>query len=153
MSIDNELGRLGIELPQASQPLGSYVPCVQVGNLLFLSGLLPLREGKILAEGRVDSEVSVEAAKEAARQTVINALAAIHRCLGGLDTLRRCVRLTGYVSSAPGFFRQPEVLNAASDLLYELMGEHGRHTRVAVGVQALPLNSPIEIDFIFEVGT
>ncbi|MBF0339032.1 MAG: RidA family protein [Nitrospirae bacterium] len=152
MSIDNELSRLGIELPQAPKPLGSYVPCVQVGNLLFISGILPLWEGKLLAEGRVDLDVSVEAAREAARQTVINALSVIRGYLGGLDTLRRCIRLTGYVSSTPGFFRQPDVLNAASDLLYELMGERGRHTRVAVGVEVLPLNSPIEVEFIFEVG-
>ncbi|MBV6340933.1 RidA family protein [Candidatus Magnetobacterium casense] len=152
MSIDNELSRLGIELPQAPKPLGSYVPCVQVGNLLFLSGQLPLWEGRLLSEGRVDLEVSVETAREAARQTVINALSVIRGYLGSLDTLKRCIRLTGYVSSAPGFFRQPDVLNAASDLLYELMGERGRHTRVAVGVEVLPLNSPIEIEFIFEVG-
>ncbi len=152
MSIDNELSRLGIELPQAPKPLGSYVPCVQVGNLLFLSGQLPLWEGRLLSEGRVDREVSVETAREAARQTVINALSVIRGYLGSLDTLKRCIRLTGYVSSDPGFFRQPDVLNAASDLLYELMGERGRHTRVAVGVEVLPLNSPIEIEFIFEVG-
>ncbi|MES0336575.1 MAG: RidA family protein [Candidatus Magnetobacterium sp. LHC-1] len=152
MSIDNELSRLGIELPQAPKPLGSYVPCVQVGNLLFLSGQLPLWEGRLLSEGRVDREVSVETAREAARQTVINALSVIRGYLGSLDTLKRCIRLTGYVSSDPGFFRQPDVLNAASDLLYELMGERGRHTRVAVGVEVLPLNSPIEIGFIFEVG-
>ncbi|MBF0317982.1 MAG: RidA family protein [Nitrospirae bacterium] len=151
MSIENELDRLGIELPKAPQPLGSYVPCVQVGNLLFLSGVLPLWEGKLLAEGKVDLEVSVETAREAARRTVINALSLIRGYLGSLDTLKRCVRLTGYVSSVTGFFRQPEVLNAASDFLYELMGERGRHARVAVGVEVLPLNSPLEIEFIFEV--
>ncbi|KJU86789.1 endoribonuclease L-PSP [Candidatus Magnetobacterium bavaricum] len=152
MSIENELNRLGIELARAPKPLGSYVPCVQVGNLLFLSGMLPLCEGKLLAEGKVDLEVGVETAREAARQTVINALSVIRGYLGSLNTLKRCVRLTGYVSSVPGFFRQPEVLNAASDLLYELMGERGQHTRVAVGVEVLPLNSPLEIEFIFEVG-
>ncbi|MBF0345198.1 MAG: RidA family protein [Nitrospirae bacterium] len=151
MDIENKLNRLGIELPQAPEPIGSYVTCVQSGSLLFLSGLLPLVEGKLMAVGKVAREVSVDTAREAARQTVINALSVVRRHLGGLNAIKRCVKLTGYVASSLGFYSQPEVLNAASDLLFELMGEEGRHARVAIGVDALPLNSPLEIEFIFEV--
>jgi len=150
-SPEDKLGEKGIKLPDAPAPLGSYMPCIQTGNLLFLSGVLPLREGKLLKTGRVGESVSINEAEEEARQVVINALGILRAYLGGLDRVARCVKLNGYVASAPEFTGQPEVLNAASDLLCEIFGENGRHARVAVGVSVLPLNSPIEIDFIFEV--
>jgi len=150
MSIEDKIKRLGITLSEAPKPLGSYVPCVQAGNLLFLSGMLPLREGKLTRTGRVGDLVTLQDAEEDARQCVINALAVVNIYLG-INKIKRCVKLNGYIASAPDFTEQPKVLNAASNLLFEIFGEAGRHARAAVGVSVLPLNSPIEIDFIFEI--
>jgi enamine deaminase RidA (YjgF/YER057c/UK114 family) len=131
--------------------LGAYVPCVQTGNLLFLSGQLPLREGKLRHVGRLGESVSLSDAEDDARQTVMNALSNVKAVLGSLDRVARCVKLNGYVASAPDFTEQPKVLNAASEFLRDIFGDRGRHARVAVGVPVLPLNSPLEIDFLFEV--
>lgn len=151
--IENRLKELNITLPEASKPLGSYVPCVQTGGLLFLSGILPFIDGKLTRTGRVGEAVSLEEAREDARQVVINVLSVIKAQVGDLDRINRCVKLNGYVASAPDFIEQPKVLNAASELLFEIFGEAGRHARAAVGVSVLPLNSPLEIDFIFELAT
>ncbi|MDP1758502.1 MAG: RidA family protein [Thermodesulfovibrionales bacterium] len=151
MTPEERLKQLGIELPDAPKPLGSYVPLVSTGNLVFLSGMLPLVEGKLTREGRVGEKVTVDEAREDARTAAINALAILKSNLGTLNKIRRCVKITGYVSSAPNFAGQPDVLNAASDFMFEIFGEVGRHARAAVGVSALPLNSPVELDFIFEV--
>ncbi len=151
MTPEERLKQLGIELPDAPKPLGSYVPLVRTGNLVFLSGILPLVEGKLSREGRVGEKVTVDEAREDARTAAINALAILKSNLGTLNKIRRCVKITGYVSSAPDFIEQPNVLNAASDFICEIFGEVGRHARVAVGVNVLPLNSPVELEFIFEV--
>ncbi|MEW6739634.1 MAG: RidA family protein [Nitrospirota bacterium] len=151
MSPEEKLKELGIILSEAPKPLGSYVPCVQTGNLLFLSGMLPLKDGKLIKTGKLGESVSIEEAQEDARQCVINALSVLKSHLGSLDKIKRCIKLNGYVASSQDFTEQPKVLNAASDLLFEIFGEAGRHARAAVGVSVLPLNSPIEIDFIFEV--
>jgi enamine deaminase RidA (YjgF/YER057c/UK114 family) len=153
MTIDDKLKELGISLSDTPKPLGSYVPCVQTGNLLFLSGVLPLRNGQLTRTGKVGESVSLGEAREEARQVVINALSILKSQLGNLDTISRCVKLNGYVASSADFTDQPKVLNAASDLLFDIFGEKGRHARAAVGVYSLPLNSPIEIDFIFETIT
>ncbi|MBI3592933.1 MAG: RidA family protein [Nitrospirae bacterium] len=153
MTPEEKLKSLGIELSEAPKPLGSYVPCVQTGDLLFMSGILPLREGKLSRTGRVGETVSLQEAQEDARQIVINLFSVIKSHIGSLDKIRRCVKLNGYVASAPDFTEQPKVLNAASDLLFEVLGESGRHARAAVGVSVLPLNSPVEIDFIFEIAS
>ncbi|MCG2709101.1 MAG: RidA family protein [Thermodesulfovibrionales bacterium] len=151
MTPEERLKQLGIELPEAPKPLGSYVPLVRTGNLVFLSGMLPLVEGKLTREGRVGEKVTVDEAREDARTAAINALAILKSNLGTLNKIRRCVKITGYVSSAPGFTEQPNVLNAASDFMFEIFGEVGRHARAAVGVSVLPLNSPVELEFIFEI--
>ncbi|MGE5894755.1 MAG: RidA family protein [bacterium] len=151
MSIEARLKELGIILPGPPKPLGSYVPCIRTGNLVFLSGMLPLKEGKLLAAGKVGKEVSIEHAQAACRQSVVNALSVLKSFLGDLDRVDQCVKITGYVSSADDFVQQPLVLNAASELLFEIYGDKGRHVRAAVGVSVLPLNSPVEIDFIFAV--
>lgn len=153
MSIEERLKELGITLPPAPQPLGAYVPCVRSGNLLFLSGILPLRDGKIQITGRVGESVTIEEARQEARQVVINALSILKATIGNLDLVKRCIKLSGYIASSADFVEQPTILNAASELLYEVFGEKGRHARVAIGVSTLPLNSPIEIDFIFEVSS
>lgn len=151
ISPEERLKELGIELAAAPAPLGSYVPCVQAGNLLFLSGMLPLREGKLARTGRVGESLSLNEAQEDARQAAINALSILKAHLGSINRVVRCIKLVGYIASAHDFTQQPAVLNAASDLLRDIFGENGRHARAAVGVSVLPLNSPVEIEFIFEV--
>ena len=151
MSPEDKLKELGIELPEAPKPLGSYIPCVQTGSLLFLSGILPLKNGKLNRTGRVGESVSLDEAREDAKIATINALSILKAHIGSLNKIKRCVKITGYVASAPDFTEQPKVLNAASDLLFEIFGEAGRHVRAAVGVNVLPLNSPLEIEFIFGV--
>ena len=151
MSPEDKLKQLGVQLPEVPTPLGSYVPCVQTGNLVFLSGILPLREGKLTRTGRVGENIRLDEAKDDAKTAVLNALSVLKASIGSLDKVKRCVKITGYVASAPDFTEQPKVLNAASDLIFEIFGEKGRHARAAVGVNVLPLNSPVEIEFIFEV--
>jgi enamine deaminase RidA (YjgF/YER057c/UK114 family) len=131
--------------------LASYVPAVLSGNLLFLSGLLPLSDGKLAYEGKLGSHVSVEEGCEAAKLTAISALALIKRELGGLDQVARVVRLCGHVASAPGFTLQSQVVNGASDFLVDVFGEIGRHARLALGAAELPLNAPIELELIIQV--
>lgn len=152
MTPEDKLKALGIELPPAPAPVGSYVPAVKTGRLLFLSGILPLREGRLSRRGRVGAELSVDEAREEARAAAINALSIIKEAVGELSKVSRCVKVTGYIASAPGFFEQPGVLNAASDLMAEVFGEAGRHARAAVGVPVLPMDSPVEIEFVFELG-
>ena len=153
MTIDERLNELGISLPDTPQPLGSYLPYVRAGNLIFMSGVLPLRNGKLIRTGRVGEAVSLDEAREDARQVVVNALSVLRAAAGSLEKVSKCVKLNGYVASAADFTDQPKVLNGASDLLFEIFGEAGRHARAAVGVYSLPLNSPVEIDFIFEIAS
>jgi enamine deaminase RidA (YjgF/YER057c/UK114 family) len=151
MSPEDKLKELGIELPEAPSPLGSYVPVTRTGNLVFLSGILPLVEGKLLRQGRVGKDITLDDAREDAKRVVMNALAVLRSHIGSLNTVKRCIKITGYIASSPDFTEQPQVLNAASDLLYDIFGEAGRHARAAIGVTVLPLNAPVEIEFIFEV--
>jgi enamine deaminase RidA (YjgF/YER057c/UK114 family) len=151
MSPEDKLKELGIEFPEAPAPLGSYVPVVRTGNLIFLSGILPLRHGKLTRHGVVGKDISLDESMEDARTATVNALSVLKSYIGSLDKVKRCIKITGYVASASDFIEQPKVLNAASDLMFEIFGEAGRHARAAVGVNVLPLNSPVEIDFIFEV--
>lgn len=151
MSPEEKLRELGIELPKAPAPLGAYIPAVRAGNLVFLSGILPLIQGKLTRTGRVGEDISIDEAREDAKTAAINALSVLKSYIGSIDKVKRCIKITGYVSSAPDFTEQPRVLNAASDLMFEIFGEAGRHARAAVGVNVLPLNSPVEIEFIFEV--
>jgi len=148
---EERLKQLGIELPEVPTPLGSYIPVLKTGNLIFISGMLPLREGRLVRQGRVGEDISLDEAREDAKMATINALSVLKAYVGSLDKVKRCIKITGYVASASNFTEQPKVLNAASDLLFEIFGEPGKHVRVAVGVNVLPLNSPLEIEFIFEV--
>ncbi|MEO5359280.1 MAG: RidA family protein [Nitrospirota bacterium] len=149
--LEERLKAKGLALPPAPTPLGAYVPAVISGNLLFLSGMLPLRDARLIRTGKAGLDVTLEELREDAAQVVLNALAVVKQTLGDFNRIVRCVKLTGYVASADTFYEQPQVINGASELLFELMGERGRHCRSAVGVSVLPLNSPIEIDFIFEI--
>lgn len=151
MDVEEKLKQLCIELPPIPSPLGSYIPFIKIGNIVFLSGILPLVDGKLLRQGKVGENVSLEEAKQDARIATINAISILKSNLGSLNQIKRCVKITGYIASSNDFIKQPEVLNAASDLLFEIFGESGKHVRSAVGVNTLPLNSPLEIEFIFEV--
>ena len=151
MNFEEKLTELGITFAETPKPLGSYVSCVQTGNLLFLSGVLPFRDGKLARTGRVGETITLDEAKEDARQIVINAISVIKANIGDLNKISRCVKVNGFVASAADFYDQPKVLNGASDLLFAIFGEAGKHARAAVGVNALPMNTPVEIDFIFEV--
>ena len=166
MKRERRLHQLGLSLPAAPKPVGAYVPAVRTGNLVFVSGQLPMKDGELMTQGHVGGpsttlgaalslskggEVTVEEAQDCARQAVLNALAAVAAEIGGLENVARIVRVTGYVASAPGFTEQAKVLNAASDLLAEIFGEAGRHSRVAVGAAELPLGAPVELEMIVEV--
>jgi enamine deaminase RidA (YjgF/YER057c/UK114 family) len=151
MSPEDKLKELGIELPEAPDPLGSYIPVVRTGNLVFLSGMLPLIQGRLTRQGKVGRDINLDEAREDARVATVNALSVLKAHIGSLDKVKRCIKITGYVASDPDFLEQPKVLNAASDLIFEIFGERGKHVRTTVGVNVLPFNSPLEIEFIFEV--
>ncbi|HEY8666165.1 MAG TPA: RidA family protein [Tepidisphaeraceae bacterium] len=149
-SLSQRLGELKIVLPTVSGPFGAYVPAKRVGNMIFVSGQLPMKDGKLLAAGQVPSHCSIESAREAARQCVINALAAVASLgEGALESLAGVLRVGAFVSSDSSFSEQPKVANGASEFLIELFGESGKHVRAAVGVNTLPLDAAVEIEFIF----
>lgn len=148
---EERLKELGIEIPDVPTPLGSYKLASVAGNLIFVSGQLPLAGGKLLYEGKVGSDLSIEDAMDAARACSVNALAVLSKELGGLGRVKGIVKLTGYVASSPGFHNQANVVNGASDFFYHVFGDHGRHARAAVGVSELPLNAPVEIELIAEI--
>lgn len=151
MSVSGQLAELGIELPGVVTPVASYLPAVRSGNLVFTSGQLPMQAGKLLGVGKVGAGISPEAANGLARVCALNALAAVN-ALVGIDAVVRVVKVVGYVASAPGFHGQPGVVNGASDLLGEVFGAAGEHARSAVGVAELPLDAPVEVELIVEVG-
>jgi enamine deaminase RidA (YjgF/YER057c/UK114 family) len=149
MSIDARLSELGLTLPEVPAPVASYVNCVRSGNLLHLSGGLPF-DDETKVTGKVPTDQSVEAAQEAARMIILNRLAIVRQELGSLDQVTRIVSLQGFVSSEPDFYDHPKVINGASDLLLEIFGARGKHSRIAVGVAALPLNASVEISLVVE---
>ena len=151
MSVSARLGQLGVALPEVVAPLASYMPAVRTGNLVYTAGQLPIEGGKLVRAGKVGAEVSPEEGKAMARICVLNALAAVDS-LVGIDAVTQVVKVVGFVASAPGFNGQPNIVNGASDLLAEVFGDKGAHARSAVGVSELPLNAPVEVELIVEVG-
>ncbi|MDC0036586.1 RidA family protein [Nitrosopumilus sp.] len=147
--IEEKINSLEIRLPNPPTPAGSYIPAVKTGNLLFISGQIPMEEGKVKFTGKVTDD-NLETAQKSARMCAINLLAQMKRELGDLDKVTRIVRLSGFVNSDPEFYQHPKVINAASDLIFEIFGDKGKHSRIAVGVACLPLNSMTEIDAIIE---
>lgn len=145
------LRRLGLRLPPAPKPVASYVPYVRTGNLVFVSGQIPLKEGKPAFTGKVGKDLTVPQAQEAARLCVLNSLAIVQDAVGSLEKVRRIVRVVGHVAVAPGFTDVHVVTNGASDLLVEIFGDKGRHSRLALGAAELPLNVPFELDLVCEV--
>ena len=148
--IDEKIKSLGIILPIPPSPAGSYIPVVRSGDLLYVSGQIPMEDGKVAFTGKV-SDTNIETAQKSARICAINILAQLKKELGDLEKISKIVRISGFVNSVPEFTQQPKVINAASDLLYEIFGECGKHSRIAVGVSSLPLNSMTEIDAIVEM--
>ena len=150
-SPEARLKALGLELPPAPKAVANYVPAVRTGNLVFLAGQGPLADGKPTITGKVGADVSEEDAYKAARFTILNSLSALKAEIGSLDKVKRIVKLTGWVNSAPGFIRQPFVINGASDLLVQIFGDAGKHARTAVSANELPFGIPVEIEIIVEI--
>jgi enamine deaminase RidA (YjgF/YER057c/UK114 family) len=151
MNAEARLRKLGITLPLAPAPVANYVPAVRSGNLLFLSGHVPLEDGKPVYQGKLGRDLSVEEGYQCARLVGLKLLASARAALGSLDKVRRVVKVLGMVASAEGFTDQPKVLNGCSDLMVEIFGEAGRHARSAVGMAELPLGVPVEIEMVLEV--
>ncbi|RZD40808.1 MAG: hypothetical protein CXT78_12345 [Thaumarchaeota archaeon] len=147
--IEEKLKTLEITLPNPPTPAGSYVPAIKTGNLLFISGQIPMEDGKVIFTGKVTND-NIETAKKSAKMCAINLLAQMKRELGSLDKVTKIVRISGFVNSDPEFYQHPKIINAASDLFFEIFGDKGKHSRIAVGVSCLPLNSMTEIDAIVE---
>ena len=151
MGAEARLKELGITLPQPGTPVANYIPAVRVGNLLFLAGHGPLRDGQATARGKLGKDLSVEDGYKVAREVGLNLLASARAALGSLDKVKRLVKVLGMVASAEGFNDQPKVINGFSDLMVEIFGENGRHARSAVGMAELPMGIPVEIEMILEV--
>jgi enamine deaminase RidA (YjgF/YER057c/UK114 family) len=149
---EERLQQLGVSLPAPAVPVAAYVPTVRTGDLVYVSGQVPTADGKPTHVGHLGDDVDLEDGRAAARTCAINLIAALKAELGELSRVRRVVKVTGFVASAPGFTDHPKVINAASELLGEAFGEAGRHARAAVGVAALPLGVPVEVEAIVEVG-
>jgi enamine deaminase RidA (YjgF/YER057c/UK114 family) len=147
---EEKLKELGITLPEAPIPAGNYIPAVKTGNLLFISGQIPLENGKVAYTGKV-SDANLETAQKSAKSCAINILAQIKREAGSLDKVTKIVKLSGFVNSVPEFTQHPKVINPASDLMFEVFGEKGKHARIALGAGSLPLDSMTEIDAIVEI--
>ena len=148
---EERLQELGVSLPAAVAPVAAYVPCVRTGNLVYVSGQVPMVDGEPGHLGHLGDDVDLEDGRAAARTCAVNVLAALKAELGELSRVRRVVKVTGFVASTPGFTDMPKVVNAASELFGEVFGDAGRHARAAVGVAALPLGVPVEVEAIVEV--
>lgn len=149
--MEERINELGFTLPNAPKPVAVYVPAKRVGNIIYISGQIPQKDGKILYTGKIGGERSVDEGREAAQICVLNCLAAIKSLIGDLDKIDQIVKVLGFVNSTPGFTKQPEVINSASELLEKLFGENGKHSRSVVGVAELPLDVSVEIEMIVSV--
>lgn len=151
-SIERRLADLGVTLPAAAAPAANYVPYSRTGNLVMTAGQLPLKDGKLTATGLLGKDVDTAAGQEAAKYCAINILAQAKAAIGDLEKIRRIVKITVFVASAPEFVEQHLVANGASDFLVSVLGDRGTHARSAVGTASLPLNAPVEIEAVIEVG-
>lgn len=151
MAIDEKLAELGVTLPEATTPIGSYVPVKLMGNFAFVSGMLPTVDGQVKQAGRVGESITTQEAYTLARICVINGLAALKSVIGTLDRVKGIAMVQGFVQGSPDYAEVPKAINGASDLLVALFGEAGRHARFAVGVASLPMNAPVEVAFVAEI--
>ena len=152
MSVEEKLKALGLALPEAPKPVAAYIPAKRAGDLVFVSGQIPLRDGKIAYRGKVGAQRTPEEGYEAARLCALNALAAVKALVGSLETVE-VLQVRGYVNCTPDFEGHPEVVNGASELLVELFGEQGKHARAAVGVPSLPRDATVEVEMVVRVGS
>jgi enamine deaminase RidA (YjgF/YER057c/UK114 family) len=150
--VEARLASLGIALPEAPNPVANYLPSVLAGNLLFISGQISKAADGSLAKGRLGAELTIEQGRDAARLSALAILAQAKAAVGDLDRIKQVVRLTGFVNATPEFVDHPQVINGASDLMVEVLGDKGRHTRAAVGVSSLPMGCAVEIDAILLIG-
>lgn len=150
-AIEARLNELGLIIPTPTAPVAAYIPSKRTGNLLYISGQIPMKDGKLIAQGSVPRVVSLEQAQECARQCVLNALAAAKAAVGALDKIAGVVRVGVFVQCEAGYTEQPKVANGASELLVAIFGESGKHARAAVGNIALPLGAPVEVEVLFEI--
>ena len=148
---DKRLAEIGVTLPTPTAAVANYVPCVVTGNQLFVSGQLPMADGKVTLTGQLGDGVDIDKARDAARLCAIHVLAQAKATLGDLDRIVRLVKVTGFVSSAPSFGEQPKIVNGASDFFVEVLGDRGRHARSSVGVAALPFGAAVEVEAVFEI--
>jgi enamine deaminase RidA (YjgF/YER057c/UK114 family) len=148
---DKRLAELGVTLPTPTAAVANYVPCVATGNQLFVSGQLPMADGKVTLTGQLGAGVDIDKAREAAKLCAIHVLAQAKAALGDLDRIVRLVKVTGFISSAPAFGDQPKIVNGASDFFVDALGDRGRHARSSVGVAALPFGAAVEVEAIFEI--
>ena len=152
MSVEDNLKKMNIQLPEPPNPVGSYVANKISGNLIYISGQVPFKGDGKLITGKVGRELNLEEAQNAAKLCALNLLAQLKKACGGnLDKVKGCIKITGYVNSVDNFTEQPKVINGASDLISKVFGEIGKHTRAAVSVNSLPLGAPVEVDAIFEI--
>lgn len=152
MTPEDRIKELGLELPGVPAPAGAYVPAVRTGSLVYTAGQVPFVDGVLAATGKVGAEIDADRAKEIARICALNAIAAVKAEVGELSRVTRIVKVVGFVASTPDFTGQPAVINGASELLGEVFGDAGKHARSAVGVAALPLDAPVEVEIIAEIG-
>ncbi|MHA1723188.1 MAG: RidA family protein [Candidatus Baldrarchaeia archaeon] len=151
MSVEKKLESLGLSLPKPPKPVAAYIPAVKTGNVIFISGQIPVVEGKVRYKGKVGQDISVEEGYEAAKICALNALSIIKDIVGSLDKVKRIVRIVGYVNCTEDFEEPHKVVNGASEFLVKIFGEKGRHARLALGSNALPLGAAIELEMIVEV--
>lgn len=150
-TIDANLEKLGITIPNSAAPAANYMPWVRDGDLLYISGQLPFKDGKVTVEGHLGQDVSVEDGQDAAKWCAVNILAQVKAAVGSLDKIEQVIKLGAFVSCAPDFKQHPQVVNGASDFMVEVLGDKGRHARAAVGMSSLPLNAAVEIEAIIRV--
>jgi enamine deaminase RidA (YjgF/YER057c/UK114 family) len=148
---EQRLEELGLSVPEVAKPVAAYVPALRTGNYVYTSGQLPLRDGQLMATGKVGAEVTAEQAADCAQQCALNAIAAVRAEVGELSAVKRVVKVVAFVASAPDFTGQPGVANGASELFGTVFGEAGQHARSAVGVLVLPLDAPVEVELVVEV--
>ena len=148
---EERLAELGLAVPEVAKPVAVYVPAVRTGNYIFTSGQLPMRSGELMRTGKVGAEVTTEEAVECAQQCALNAIAAVKAEIGDLALVKRIVKVVAFVASTPDFTGQPQVANGASELFGKVFGDAGVHARSAVGVTALPLDAPVEVEILVEV--
>ncbi len=149
--IEEKLKSLNITLPRPPKPAGAYIPVIKSDHTVYVSGQIPIKDGKLVFKGKVPSDQSLEQAQKAAKLCIVNALAQLKSELGSLDKISKILRVSGFVNSVPDFTEQSKVINSASDLLFEIFEEKGKHSRIAVGVTSLPLGATVEIDMIVEI--